>query len=108
MSKRDKAVAIEDKFQREYANQIIEQIKQGTAAWQQPWKPGERSLPRNLSSGKDYSGSNTLRLMTAAQARGYSDSRWGTYKQIREEEGQVRRAGESKAPASDSSGRPVT
>lgn len=37
---------------RRFADKIIDQIKRGTAPWQKPRKPGERSLPRNVSTGR--------------------------------------------------------
>ena len=37
-----------DDYQREFADEIIEQIKRGVAPWQKPWKPGERSLAGEL------------------------------------------------------------
>ena len=47
--------------------------------------------PYNLASGKAYRGGNSTWLASVAQMRGYQDERWGTYRQIREAGGQVRR-----------------
>ena len=33
-----------DEYHRQFAEGIIEQIRQGTALWQKPWGPGERVL----------------------------------------------------------------
>lgn len=74
-----------------FARQIIEQIKEGTAPFQKPWKPGERSLPENLLTGQRYSGGNSLSLAVASQMKGYTDNRWGTYRQIEAAGGHVRR-----------------
>ena len=96
--KREKSVAKPDKHQerteryhKEFAAQLIEQIKKGTAPWQKPWKPGERIAPRNLAGDRPYSGSNTVRLMAVAADKGYSDSRWATYGQIQAAGGQIRK-----------------
>ena len=35
-----------DEYHRQFADRVIEQIRQGTAPWQKPWGPGERVLPR--------------------------------------------------------------
>lgn len=91
MAKPDKYQERADRYHKEFASQLIEQIKKGTAPWQQPWKLGERIAQRNLSTGRPYSGSNTVRLMAVAADKGYSDSRWATYSQIEAAGGQVRK-----------------
>ncbi|MXX77337.1 MAG: DUF1738 domain-containing protein [Holophagales bacterium] len=69
-------------YHRQVADKLIEQLKAGTAPFQKPWKPGERSLPENLTTGRRYRGGNSLFLSVAAQDKGYTDNRWGTYRQI--------------------------
>ena len=81
----------QDDYHKEFANEIREQIKAGVAPWQKPWKPGETRLPANVASEKAYRGGNSLYLSVAQTAKGYSDNRWGTYKQIKELGGQVRK-----------------
>lgn len=78
---------------KEFSARIIKQIKDGVAPWQKPWKPGEKFLPENFKTGTAYRGTNTLNLASVAIDRGYSDNRWGTYKQIKAAGGYVR-AGE--------------
>ena len=73
------------------SGELIEQIKAGVAPWQKPWKPGEQSSPENLSTGKKYSGGNSLYLMSRGIRQGHGDNRWGTYTQIQEAGGQVRK-----------------
>ena len=83
-----------------------------------PWKVGERIGPRNLATEQPYRGGNTIRLMAEAEDRGYSDSRWGTYGQIQEAGGQVRKGERGtqilsfkthrQVPVKDEKGRPVT
>ena len=79
-----------EEYHKEFAERIIKQIKEGVAPWQKPWKPGEKFLPANFKSGHSYRGSNTLNLASVAIERGYSDHRWGTYKQIKAAGGYVR------------------
>lgn len=66
-------------FHETVAAKLIEQLKQGTAPWQKPWKAGEPGsfIPINPSTGKRYRGINALHLMS--QGRG--DQRWMTFKQ---------------------------
>ena len=80
-----------DEYHRQFAEGIIEQIRQGTALWQKPWGPGERVLPANVDTGRSYRGGNSLHLAAVAQERGYGDVRWGTYRQIQARDGQVRK-----------------
>ena len=80
-----------DEYHQKFADQIVEQIREATAPWQKPWKPGEEHLPKNLSSDKEYRGGNSMYLSVAQSARGYSENRWGTYKQIQAAGGQVRK-----------------
>ena len=90
---RKKSKPIAERIQehhKEFAARIIKQIKEGVAPWQKPWKPGEKFLPENFKSGNAYRGTNTLNLASVAIERGYSDHRWGTYKQIKAAGGYVR------------------
>ena len=80
-----------DEYHRQFAEGIIEQIRQGTAPWQKPWGPGERVLPANVDTGRSYRGGNSLHLAAVQQERGYGDVRWGTYRQIQARDGQVRK-----------------
>ena len=90
--KSDKHRERAERYYKEFAAQLNEQIKKGTAPWQKPWRVGERIVPRNLASDRPYSGSNTVRLMAVATDKGYSDSRWATYEQIQAAGGHVRKA----------------
>ena len=106
-----------DEYHRQFAEAIIEQIRQGTAPWQKPWGPGERVLPANVDTGRSYAGGNSLHLAAVAQARGYADVRWGTYRQIQARDGQVRKGEQGtrilsfqdhrKIAVTDERGRPV-
>ncbi len=75
-------------FHEQVADRLIKQLKQGTAPWQKPWKPGDPllTLPNNPSTGKRYRGINTIHLMS----KGHSDPRWMTYKQATSLGAQVR------------------
>ena len=81
----------QQEYYRDFADKLIDRIREGTAPWQKPWKPGESALPENMASARKYTGGNTLYLAMAADARGYSDNRWGTYRQIKALGGQVQK-----------------
>ena len=75
-------------FHETVAENLIEQLKAGTAPWQKPWEPGLHGyMPMNPTTGKRYKGINAIYLM--AQDR--SESRWMTYKQAQAVGAQVRR-----------------
>jgi len=74
-------------FHERVAEQLIEQLKQGTAPWQKPWVAGATFLPFNPITQKRYKGINTIHLMM----QGHSDPRWVTYKQAEAEGWQVRK-----------------
>ena len=80
-----------DAYHKEFADDIIAQIERGTAPWQKHWQPGENRMPANFSTGARYQGGNALQLMVKRTQRAWNDHRWGTYKQIKEAGGQVRK-----------------
>ena len=90
MARSDPRAKVEDYYRR-VADSLIAQIERGTAPWTEAWRPGEKALPYNIKSGKPYRGGNSVWLASTATRRGYSDERWGTYKQIGDLDGQVRR-----------------
>ena len=59
-----------DEYHRQFADAIIEQIRQGTAPWQKPWGPGERVLPANVDTGRAYAGGNSIHVKGAASGAG--------------------------------------
>ncbi|CAO4170761.1 DUF1738 domain-containing protein [Methylorubrum aminovorans] len=73
-------------------NAIIQTLEAGEAGqWHCPWHRKGGSLPVNAKTGRAYRGINTLMLWCEAQSRGFSDSRWATYKQWQEMGAQVKR-----------------
>lgn len=106
---------IKKPFHEVVAENLIEQLKAGTAPWQRPWAPGEPGgyMPMNPTTGKRYKGINAIQLL----AQGRTDARWMTYKQAAAVGAQVRK-GEKGTPVQywkfseeqnkvDDNGRPV-
>ncbi|PXW59089.1 zincin-like metallopeptidase domain-containing protein [Methylobacterium sp. B4] len=61
------------------------------ASWTPPWH-GADPMPRNARTGRRYRGINVLALWCAAQAQGFADARWATYRQWTTLGAQVRKA----------------
>ena len=90
-SAEDRRQSVENHHRR-VAETLIEAMREGRAVWTQAWNPGRAPrLPANVSTGKEYRGGNSLHLFTVAAERGYSDHRWGTFKQVKGMGGHVRR-----------------
>lgn len=70
-----------------FAETIIEELKNGTAPWQKPWKAGEFRRPLNPITGTVYRGVNTVMLAR----HGYADPRWMTMRQANDQEWRVKK-----------------
>lgn len=77
----------------EVTDKIIDALAKGTVPWRKPWTAG--SLPVSMSTGRPYRGVNVFMLSITAQLEGYDSPWWGTYKQITERGGQVRKGEKS-------------
>jgi antirestriction protein ArdC len=75
---------------RDVTARITAALEQGTVPWRQPWNPAA-GRPASMSTRRPYRGVNFLLLVLAAAERGYRSRWWGTYRQIGELGGQVRR-----------------
>lgn len=75
---------------------IIARLEAGVAPWTKPWT-SSGWLPTSLSSGKPYRGINPLILSSVAAEKEYTSPLWGTFKQVQEFGGQIRK-GEKATP----------
>lgn len=77
-------------------DQIVGMLEKGVAPWRSQINgAGAAGMPKNIASGKAYRGVNTFMLAIQAQIKGYDSAFWGTYKQIQEMGGQVRKGEKS-------------
>jgi antirestriction protein ArdC len=78
-------------------NQIIAAIEIGVGQVQLPWHRSGSAIyrPLNIASGKAYRGVNTVALWAAADALGFTDGIWGTYRQWQDRGAQVRKGEKS-------------
>ncbi len=76
-------------------DRIVKILEQGTELpWHQPWRSMGGSNPVNAVTGRPYRGINVLMLWSEQLDRGFTSSRWLTYRQARQVGGHVRK-GES-------------
>ena len=80
-------------YHERFAEQVIQQIENGTAPWMKPWEPGQAFMPYNPSSGTVYKGGNKVFLAM----QGFDDPRWKTFNQVKKD-GQRVRKGERGTP----------
>lgn len=65
--------------------------------FERPWIGQSLTMPLNVASGNEYRGTNIVMLWAAAQASGYAQNVWGTFKQWSEKGATVRK-GEKGTP----------
>jgi antirestriction protein ArdC/phage/plasmid primase-like uncharacterized protein len=75
----------------QFAAEIIEQLKAGTAPWQKPWDADVPQPPFNPITGTVYRGINRVTL----GGKGYADPRWMTLRQANEEGYRVKKGAKS-------------
>ena len=77
----------------EVTDRIIAELEQGRVPWVQPWGRAKAGLglPRNVASGRAYSGINILILWGAVIAQGFPSQHWLTFRQALDLGGNVRR-----------------
>lgn len=71
-------------FRRSVAKMFIDGLKKDGLSWKKGWA-SDSFLPSNPNTGTLYKGINRLNLFFTAKAYGYSDTRWLTFKQIKNE-----------------------
>ena len=77
-------------------DKVIAALEGGSAPWRKPWiKTADGGLPLSMSTKKPYRGINVFLLWLEAMEHGYTSPWWGTYKQITELGGQVRKGEKS-------------
>lgn len=63
-------------------DEIAAAIEAGASNWKMPWNHDGRatSCPLNVASNHHYRGINVLLLWAAANAAGFAEGVWGTYR----------------------------
>lgn len=78
-------------------NQIVSAIEAGAGQVQLPWHRKGAAIyrPVNVASKNAYRGVNTVALWAAADAQGFANGVWGTYRQWQDQGAQVRKGEKS-------------
>lgn len=74
----------------EVTEKVLALLEEGTVPWHRPWDAAA-GLPTSMSTRRPYRGVNVFLLDTVAMVEGYGSPWWGTYRQIAELGGQVRK-----------------
>lgn len=75
----------------EITARMIKALEGGTVPWRKPWSASTGGRPRSMSTREPYKGINTFLLAVEAMDKGYASPWWGTYGQIAERAGMVKR-----------------
>jgi antirestriction protein ArdC len=70
-------------------DRMVQALERGVVPWRTPWTLAGR--PRSLSTGRAYQGVNTWLLSLACREQGWASPWFGTYRQVQELGGQVRK-----------------
>ncbi len=77
-------------LRQEITDRFVAALEQNKIPWEKPWESiGHNGFPKNLISDRAYGGGNRLILMFEQMERGYTDSRFATFKQIGDLGGKV-------------------
>lgn len=88
-----------NEIREQITNQIINAMERGCPPWRRPWSADPNAgAPKNVASGKSYSGVNPLLLQLAAERHGFTSRWWGTFNQWKELGGQVMKRPEHVTP----------
>lgn len=74
-------------YRKKITGEIVALLKKGTIPWLQPWDWENNNrfmLPVNGTTGRRYSGSNVVYLMSVAIENNYHDPRWFTFNQVKQ------------------------
>lgn len=70
-------------YRQELAELFVRALEEKKLDWKKEWQDNQQ-CPVNAKTSKRYKGINFLRLMLTGMARGYTDPRWATFKQVQD------------------------
>lgn len=85
-------MAVQSKVREELLERLTTAFDQGELPWSRGWV---RDRPRNPTTGKEYRGVNAFYLSVVAMDKGYTDNRWCTFNQAKEQGWSIRKGEKS-------------
>jgi antirestriction protein ArdC len=79
-----------DTIHRMVTDRMIAALERGTVPWHKPWHAAD-GRPTSMTTAQPYRGVNVFLLGLTAAEEGYRSRYWGTYRQIEQLGGQVRK-----------------
>ena len=78
-------------------DQIVQSIENGVDGFSMPWQRSglPLCLPKNVDTDNFYNGVNILNLWACAELKNFTSNEWGTYKQWKSVDAQVRKGEKS-------------
>lgn len=70
---------------------ILDSLDKQVIPWNKTWNESLRSHPRNASTGTEYKGSNQITLSIVSGVRGFTDPRWCTFNQAKENQWRIKK-----------------
>lgn len=81
-------MAVQSKVRQELLERLTTAFDHGELPWSRGWL---RDRPQNPTTGKEYRGVNALYLSVIAMDKGYTDNRWCTFNQAKEQGWHIRK-----------------
>lgn len=75
----------------EFIKDVIKSLENGKVPWEKSWE----NAPLNATTNQKYQGCNSIRLSMAADAQGFKDPRWVTFKQAKDNNWKVKKGSKS-------------
>ncbi|MCM1244597.1 MAG: zincin-like metallopeptidase domain-containing protein [Roseburia sp.] len=73
-----------NKMREEMVDAFLNALQEDRIPWHKTWSAAQTMPPRNAAKGTEYRGVNRFWLFYTAEQNGYSDPRWCTFKQAKE------------------------
>lgn len=77
--------------QQKLVDLILDSLDDQIIPWNKPWEESLQAHPRNAKTGTEYKGSNQITLSIVSGVRGFTDPRWCTFNQAKENEWRIKK-----------------
>lgn len=81
----------QSKMRKEMIDDFLNALQEDKIPWHKSWSALQSMPPRNAVKGTEYRGVNRFWLFHTAEQKGYSDPRWCTFKQAKDNDWHVKK-----------------